>query len=574
LALLLAVVAGWGWLRPPPERERLLQVDVAIGGVAENDAPALSPDGTRLAYVLGEDGTTLLARDLADTAANRIGGTDDYWTPFFSPDGKSIGYMTGFPGALKVLTLDGGQVRTVIPSDVYANGGAWADDGWIYYSGGERYGNRLMRVRAEGGASQVVAEPDSSRNERAFFYPRALPGGRRLLLTIVPLTGDASVALLDIRTKAVTPLAKGVAAFYAAPGYLVILQADGLIRAAEFDGAGGKVNSSFVTLAAGANSGSELRAPMAVSRSGTMLHFSRPPNAEVVRVTRDGRETPLVPGWKGYFASLSLSPDGSRLAISVNTGGRTEIWVKTLPDGPFTRVVAGVNLTYRPSWSPDGRDLVFTSDLAGFIGGYRVPADGSRPPELLVSTTAPVDEALISRDGKWVVYRQGSGTGRHLAALQIGVDSVGRVLLPTSRAQEYSPNLSPDGRWLAYASDESGRDEVYIRPFPDVESARYPVSRNGGTEPLWSHSGRELFFRTPAGEFVAAAIAPGAAPTVTSLRVLFRTEAYLTDVRHRQYTVAADDQSFLFVRNPAVNAPTRTRLTTSIDKLYRARAGR
>ena len=220
----------------------------------------------------------------------------------------------------------------------------------------------------------------------------------------------------------------------------------------------------FIFMAQGANPGGELRAPIAVSRSGSMLHVSRGPELEVVRVSRDGREVPLVPGWKGYFWTLSLSPDGSRLAIGRNTGGRTEVWLKALPDGPFNRLVSGVNLTQRPSWSPDSKDVVFTSDLGGFFGAYRVPADGSRPPTLLVSTTASVDEALISRDGKWVVYRQGSGTARHLGALQPGTDSVGRPLLPGSKTQEYSPTLSPDGRWLAYASDESGRDEVYIRP--------------------------------------------------------------------------------------------------------------
>jgi hypothetical protein len=248
---------------------------------------------------------------------------------------------------------------------------------------------------------------------------------------------------------------------------------------------------------------------------------------------------PLV-GWKGYFATLSLSPDGSRLAIAVNTGGRTEVWMKTLPDGPFARLVAGVNNTYRPSWSPDGNEVVFTSDLEGLYGAYRVPADGSRHPTRLVSTNLSVDEAIISRDGKWVVYRQGSGTARHLAAIQVGVDSVGHPLLPGSKAQEYSPTLSPDGHWLAYASDESGRDKVYIRPFPNVERAKYAVSRNGAP----SRPGRtaeELFFRTPAEELVAAAIAPGPVPTVTSLKVLFRTDAYQTEVRHRRYAVAPDD---------------------------------
>jgi serine/threonine-protein kinase len=236
--------------------------------------------------------------------------------------------------------------------------------------------------------------------------------------------------------------------------------------------------------------------------------------------------------------------------------------------------VPGVNLTHRPDWSPDGKAVTFTSDHAGFIAAYRVPADGSRPPELLVHTNVSVDESLISRDGKWVIYRQGSGTARHLYAMRLGVDTIGRPLLPGSTAQEFSPTLSPDGRWLAYASTESGRDEVYIRPFPDAQSARFVVSRNGGLEPTWSRSGREIFFRTSGGDFVAAEIASGATPSVLSRKTLFHTPFYEAEIRHRAYAVAPDDQSFVFVKDTAVNAPPRVRLTTSVPSLYRSKARR
>jgi len=377
-----------------------------------------------------------------------------------------------------------------------------------------------------------------------------------------------------VRSKTVTQLAKGVSAFYAEPGYLVIMQSDGSIRAAEFDAGSGSVRSSFVTIADGAFAGNEIRATFAVSASGTMLYELQGPPVEVVRVRRDGREAPLVPGWHGHFQTLALSPDGTRLAISVTTGARTEVWTKALPDGPLTRLAAGVNLTHRPDWSPDSKYVTFISDHGGSIAPYRVPADGSRPPEPLVRTSVSVDEATISRDGQWVIYRQGSGTSRHLAAMRLGVDTVGRLLLPGSTAQEFSPTLSPDGRWLAYASMESGRYEVYIRPFPNTESAKYVVSRNGGREPTWSYSGRELFFRTATSEFVAAEIAPGPTPTVTSLRLLFHTPNYAMDTRHRGYSVAPDDQSFLFVKNLALNAPPRVRLATSVGQLYRAKSGR
>jgi serine/threonine-protein kinase len=572
LVVALAGLAAWGWLRTPNADPPLLQLETVFHDIIATDAPALSPDGRRIVYA-NVSGTALHLRDLADTSATTLATGDDYWTQFFSPDGNTVGYLTGFPGAIKLLTLAGGQTRTIVPSGVYANGATWSDDGWIYYPAGERAGTRLMRVRADGGTPELVATPDSTRNEGLFYLPRALPGGRRLLVTVCPVQGDLSVALLDVVSKTLTPLAKGVAAYYAEPGYLVVMQADGSIRAAEFDAGSGLVRSSFVTIVSGADPGAEIRPPFVVSPNGVMVHLTREPQSEFVRVTRDGRETPLIPGFHAYLSSFALAPDASRLAIAVNTGARTELWVKALPDGPFTRLVGGVNLTHRPDWSPDGRYVTFISDHTGSIATFRVPADGSRPPELLVRTNESVDESVISRDGQWLIYRQGSGTSRHLYAMRLGVDTIGRPLIPGSTAQEFSPTLSPDGRWLTYVSNESGRDEVQIRPFPETESAKYVVSRNGGQEPTWSRSGRELFFRTPAAELVVAQIASGATPSVSSLRVLFRTPSYVLDVKHRGFAVEPGDQSFVFMKNAALNAPKRAHLTTSVAALYRAKRG-
>jgi len=161
-----------------------------------------------------------------------------------------------------------------------------------------------------------------------------------------------------------------------------------------------------------------------------------------------------------------------------------------------------------------------------------------------------VDEAVYTRDGQWLVFRTGSGGGRDIAAMRTGTDSAPRAIVATA-AEEFSPSVSPDGQWLAYGSDETGRTEIYVRPFPNTQGARYAVSRAGGSEPVWSHSGKELFYRDGANRLVAAEIAPGPAFRVVTERTLLSTNGYVSDNRHQHYTVSPDDRTFYFVKTGA-----------------------
>jgi serine/threonine-protein kinase len=333
-----------------------------------------------------------------------------------------------------------------------------------------------------------------------------------------------------------------------------VVQGDGLLQAARFNPSSGTVLGGFTTVVEGLHTVATNTAALALSDEGTLIYQPRPPSSPLVRVSREGREEILDPGGRGTFWSLALSPDDSKLAIGVTrAGGRIELWVKVLGQGTVTRLSTGGTQNYRPSWSPDGRAVVFTSDRGGKITTYQVAADGSAPPSrLLPGVNQSVDEAAYSRDGRWIVYRGGSGGGRDIYAMQPGVAGSARALV-ASPAEEFSPALSPDGRWLAYASDETGRTEVYVRPFPDAGAARYVVSRDGGSEPLWSHSGRELFFRDGAENLVAAGIAPGDQFRVASQRILFSTRGYTTDNRHHSYTVSLDDRSFIFIRTPMLS---------------------
>jgi serine/threonine-protein kinase len=284
----------------------------------------------------------------------------------------------------------------------------------------------------------------------------------------------------------------------------------------------------------------------------TLAYQTALPEAVVVGVDGvGGLGVALDPRWKGNFSTPALSPDGTRLAISVGRAGRTELWVRSLESGAMTRLSSGGTYNYRSSWSPDGRFVLFTADRAGKITTYRVRADGSAPPEQVLAVAQSVDEAVYSRDGEWIVFRGGSGGGRDVLARRTTGDTT-VISLADSKAEEFSPSLSPDGRWLAYASDESGRTETYVRPFPDAGTAKFTISRNGGSEPLWNPAGGELFLRDADGNLVAAAIASGEAFRVTSLRTLFSVKGFVADNRHRSYTVSADGRSFIFVRSPGL----------------------
>jgi serine/threonine protein kinase/Tol biopolymer transport system component len=511
------------------------------------DAFAISPDGAYIAYS-GADSKVLL-RGLDQLQATPVPGGENGYGPFFSPDGRMLAYCIGYPGALRVTPIDGGAATTLVRDSAYAQGGSWSDDGWIYFIAGAS--QSLLRVRAEGGAPHLVVRPDSARDELFYGFPWALPGGRAVLMTIRRRQGEADVAAVDVGSGKATVLTRGVLAMYAPMGYLIVLRSDGSLQAARFDPRTLQLTGRLQTVLDDVWPGSTyggLAVP-GLSNTGTLIYQRPPPDRRVVRVGRDGAEQALDPNWSGQFDQLSVSPDGTRLAVVVDRDGRGEVWVRSLATGTFTRLAYEGTWDYRPSWTPDGRSLLFISDRSGHSAVYREPADGSASATLVQDDPRAIDEGMLSADGRWLIYRTGSGAGRDVYAVRTGADST-PVPIATSSFEEYAPALSPDGRWIAYVSNESDPPQVYVRPFPDAAGARWQVSRAGGSEPMWSHSGRELFYRSAAGDLVAATIAPGASFRVESERALFSARAYMTDILNHAYDVSPDDRSFLFIRIP------------------------
>lgn len=542
----LSALLAWQLNRPVPAAPvsrfavSLDQNYISLGA----DAPNISPDGSKFIYASEQGG--LLMRDRNELTASAIAGAQNGWSPFFSPGGDAIGFVTGFPGSLYTVPTAGGPVKTVYPDSAYGQGGSWSDDGWIYFLGISDGVQSLMRVRPSGESPEVIVKPDTARNELFYYWPEALPGGRAVLATLWRRRGASEIVAIDVRTRKIYSLGSGVRAMYAGHETLVVVQPDGTVNAVRFNPGKLATSGQPIPVLSGVRTGGQGRIMIALSRSGSLLYEAYKPNNRIVRVARDGSVQAVDQGWTGAFSYAVVSPDGTRLAVAAETNARTDVWSKDLRSGTFTRLASEGTYSYRPFWAPDGARVFFISDRSGKPALYSVAADGGSPPRLERKNARGVDEGDASRDGQWLFHRVGSGGGRDIYVAKTNPDSAARPLV-NAEAEEYAPALSPDGRWLAYSMYEAERSEVYVRPFPDVGRTRWQVSRTGGSEPVWSRDGSELFFRDSRGFLIAAQVSATPDFRVNGERQLFRTRDYVSDNRHRAYSVSPDGQGFYFI---------------------------
>ncbi len=549
--LIVGALAVWGWLRPDSAPAGVSRFKVELEGLAADtdDAMGVTPDGRAMAY--GVASSRIVLRPLDQLAATELAGTTDGWAPFFSPDGATMGFLGGFPGDLKLLNLASGLVTMLVPDSTVAYGGSWSDDGWIYLIASE--GRSLLRVRPAGGPPELVLAADTTRDEFALRHPHALPGGKGVLLTVWHRREATEIVRVDVESKTTRVLTQGVRAVYLPSGHLVVVRGSGAVLAARFDPDGDGAAGQMVEMFQGVRVHSGGTPFIGISPNGTMVYGRSRPGGRLIQVERNGVATVVDPNWTGELGWPALSPDGSRLALSNQVEGRREVWIKTLPTGPFFRVAGAGSQNYRPFWAPDGRSVGFVSDLGGQSGAYRTAPDGSGAVEGIAPVTRTVDEAAWSPDGQWLVFRAGSGGGRDILGIRPGIDSA-PVPLVVSDAEEFAPLVSPDGRLLSYASNESGRDEVFVRPFPETSAGRVQVSVSGGNEPVWHPDGRELYYRDEDANLVAVTFEPDPMLRVRERRVLFSTRGYHTDTRHFSYAVGRDGRFYFFEQNAPSSA--------------------
>jgi len=555
-AVLFALAFGWSLLRPGPPNP-VIQYTLAFPeGEGLLDAfgtsLALSPDGSRLVYVgIGDQDQQLWIRQRDQLSVSPLPGTDGGHQPFFAPDGQRVGFVT-LDRALKVVSLTGEPPTTLVESGLSRTSGAWGVDGYVYFRliG---YGGMMRVPTTGGGVPEPVPTPDTTRQPADPTWPDVLPSGKGLLLTVggsaSAATESDSVAVMDLATGEHRVLVQGILGRYAASGHLVYMRQDGALLAAPFD-----QDKLILTGPPVALLGEVAVRPgpdLALSQTGRLVYASGREAREVVWVDRDGTARPIDPDWTGAFESVALSPDGTRLAATLGTVGETAVWIKQLDRGPASLLTFTDGLNRRPAWTPDGLSVTFISNRGGNRDLYAKRADGVGSAEPVLDLAVDVDEGLWSPHGDWLVYRTGTvPPERDIFAWRSGPDSATISVVADSAVDVVAPALSPDGRWLAYVSDETGRQEVWVVPFPDVEAGRWQVSVRGGTEPLWAHSGRELFYKSQ-GSLMVVGVQTDPTFATLEVRELFSTRGYFPFIVHRSYDVAADDQRFVMIRSSA-----------------------
>ena len=519
IALTAAAAGAVGWFLHRAPAAPVLRYTMAL---PEDQALAdtrghritISPDGSRLVYVgHGPDGSQLWLRNRNQLRATPIPGSNRATVPFFSPDGSRVGYVVEGNTEMRVVTLTGAPPITVADSGLGADGATWSEDGFIYFDGLTGGGTTgLVRVAAGGGkVLQQVTTVDTLKGERDHFWPSALPGGRGILFTIQKQGNDErnELAVLDPKTMKYHTLVQALTGRYSPSGHLLYVTAAGDLLAMPFS-----LDRLEVSGEPFAVTGSIKRRPfgavdLALSMTGTLMYITgtgAPDPSEIVYVNRDGSNTVIDSALRGDFQTVALSPDGRRLALSKIDGTEQQVWMKQLPDGPLSKLSFEGNRSLRPAWSPDGEYVSFIANLGTGPLLYRKRADGSGPTEpMLVYPGRVINEAHWSRDGKWVVFRT---LPSDIFARRTSGDTTIVPLVETP-FDEIMPALSPDGRWLAYSSNESGTFETFVRPFPDAQSAKWQVSTAGGLDARWSPDGRELMYWTGAGQLWSVPVLPG-----------------------------------------------------------------
>ena len=508
---------------------------------------ALSADGLRLAYVGEQEGRTqLYLRELRSLESRALSGTAGATQPFFSPDGEWVGYFAS--GALQKVATSGGAPLRICAVPSLTRGASWGRDGRIVFA---LRGSGLHVVEAAGGEPRRVGDFEEAR------WPEILPDGRTVLFTTEG--GIATVAIAGGTRHVVAktndspldgPAVLGTGALsqarYLPSGHLVYGQSPGIVRAAPFDLASssltGPVASLVESVERARNAGAVY---FAVSASGMLVYASTGYRHQLVWVDRAGAVT-AISGDREAFRGPRVSPDGTQLAVGANDETRRgDVWVYDLQRGTKRRLTTERHNGW-PIWTRDGRSLTFS--YGGELG--EVPADGSAPPAVLWARRDPNQRypCSWSLDGRELLFEVDGPAGIDLGVLPRGGEP--RSLLAESFTEQHA-TLSPDGRLVAYASDESGRMEIYVASYPGFEG-RTTISTDGGTHPRWTRDGRELFFRQ--GDAVMAA----GLDTTGSFRAerprrLF-AGPYGGAGRENSYDVAPDGRRFAMVKDDDASA--------------------
>jgi len=524
---------------------------VTVGG--RGGGMAVSPDGRRLVFVGadGENTVALYLRSLSATEAALLAGTEGASRPFWSPDSRSIGFFA--KGKLKKIEADGGAVFTICDAPD-PRGGTWNREGTILFT--PQSTAPIFRVSAEGGAATAITEIDKAKGEETHRFPWFLPDGRHFLYIARSHTGDESNSAaiyadsLDGKERKMIVRAQANASF--ASGHLLFPREHSLL-AQQFDPARLQLSGEAVAIAQDLSIGGGYNeAAFSVSSDGVLVTETGNPDEET-RLTwldRAGKSVGTL-GSLAQYEDLALSPDGSRVAVTISDADshNWDIWIYDISRGISTRFTSDPGTDAVPCWSPDATRIAFCSDRKGGAFDLFVKStSGIGPEEVVLESAVYKVPGGWTPDGRSIVYTNSDTSLKNKDDLMV-VSLTGDRKPSPYLMSEFNENacvLSPDGRFMAFVSDESGKNEVYVASFP-APTGKWRISSAGGQMPIWRRDGRELFFVAPGDRLTAAPIAAlGNSIHVGPLETLF--EAQFPSLPYpgaRLYDVSADGRRFL-----------------------------
>jgi Tol biopolymer transport system component len=452
------------------------------------------------------------------------------------------------------VAVSGGAPIALARLPLSPRGATWMDDATIIVATSSPTAG-LLRVSAGGGEPTTLTTLDRAHGELGHWWPSMLPGGRAVLFTIeAESPQNAQIAVLDLQTGQHKMLVRGGAdARYVTSGHLVYTSGQALYAVA-FDPVQQTVMGDPMRVVDGVSVSSLGAAAATVTQAGTLAYVPRGAgNAtprSLVWVDRQGHETP-VPVPAGAFVSPRISPDGTR--VVVNTYDQdSDLWVWDLARKTLTRLTFDPGIDLSPVWTPDGRRVLFSSNRAGAYNPYVRAADGTGAEVRLATSTNAMYPISVTRDEAFVLGIEfKSRTAYDLVRVPLGksatVTAPAETLLET-RAAELDPEVSPDGNFIAYQSDESGRFEVYVRPYPQLSNGRWQVSTGGGTMPVWTRNGKELIYLDAATRLTAVSAETTGATFHAGTPTTLVSTAYSTPDSNRSYDVSPDGQQFLVIK--------------------------
>ena len=575
LLVLVAAIAFWGWLRPappstPPSRLAILAPGLGGGGGAALQRQlALSPDGGTVFFVSlsADGGYRLMRQPLSAAEPVRVDGTAGISSPLVSADGRWIfGTRNGI--ASFRIPVDGGS-PIPLPEGVHGTAAAdWGRDGELWFSPEGAAGG--IEVAALGhGDSIAIPYADVGRGVQ---LQQVLPGGQTALVAVKLGSASGPISRLDLKTGRLTPLLdRPVTEIRYTAGYLLWAQPDGTLQAQAFDPAHPRIDGSAVTIATGISITGNGLAQLAVAPNGTVAYIPEEPRS-LQFIDRSGSARAATPEHHNFHAP-EYSPDGRRLSTDFNSADGRDVWILSLDDGTLSRATFDRD-GHDATWTPDGRFITYASTRSGALGIYRKRPGSAEPAESLFASRSMTYAGLWFKDGRGLLTT-GSNlrpNSRSDVAILENAGSGPLTPLVASPFEDQHPALSPDNHWVAFVSDQSGEQQVYVRPYP-AEGDQVQVSLTGGNEPLWSPDGRELYYRGVVnGEptLIAAAVRTVPDFAVTARTPLFSVADYVGTTPHINYSISPDGKTFAMVRrNPA----TRIMIIQNLPGLVRQMQG-